>query len=78
MYAVWLIVMNGRRKNTTNLKDGENETIRIMVASVTHVTPWVWRTKYNADGFLFDRVYINLLVDLLYSVTSTAITVLAT
>jgi len=29
-----------------------------MMASVCHVTAWAGRTKYQADGFLFDGAYI--------------------
>jgi hypothetical protein len=27
------------------------------MATVPHLTAWAGRTKYYADGFLFDRVY---------------------
>ena len=33
-----------------------------MMATVRHVTAWAGRTKYQADGFLFDGVYISGLV----------------
>jgi len=36
---------------------GESKTTRIMMATVPHVTAWAGRTKYQADGFLFDWVY---------------------
>jgi hypothetical protein len=39
-------------------KYGESKTIQIMMATVPHFTAWVGRTKY-ADGFLFDRVYLE-------------------
>ena len=29
-----------------------------MMATVRHVTAWAGRTKYQADGFLFDGVYV--------------------
>jgi len=29
-----------------------------MMATVRHVTAWAGCTKYQANGFLFDRVYI--------------------
>jgi len=40
-------------------KYGESKTTRIMMATVPHVTAWAGGTKYQADGFLFDRVYID-------------------
>jgi len=30
------------------------------MATVPHVTAWAGRTKYQADGFLFDGVYNSL------------------
>ena len=33
------------------------------MATVPHVTAWVGRTKYQADGFLFDGVYKCLVFD---------------
>jgi len=39
-------------------KYGESKMIRIMMANVPHVTAWAWRTKYQADGFLFDWVTV--------------------
>jgi len=39
-------------------KYGESKTTRIMTATVPHVTAWAGRTKYQADGFLFDGVYL--------------------
>jgi len=39
-------------------KYGASKTTRIMMASVCHVTAWAGRTKYQADGFLFDGAYI--------------------
>ena len=38
-------------------KYGESKTTRIMMATVPHVIAWAERTKYQADGFLFDGVY---------------------
>jgi len=35
-------------------KYGESKTTRIMMATVPHVTARTGRTKYHADGFLFD------------------------
>jgi len=37
-------------------KYGESKTTRIMVATVTHVTSGSGLRKFQADGFLFDRV----------------------
>jgi hypothetical protein len=36
---------------------GESKTTRIMMATVPHVTSGSGITKFEADGFLFDRVY---------------------
>jgi len=38
-------------------KYGENKTTRIMMATVPHVTSGSGLRKFQADGFLFDRVY---------------------
>jgi len=35
-------------------KYGESKTTQIMMATVPYVTAWAGRTKYTADGFLFD------------------------
>ena len=40
-------------------KYGESKTTRIMMATVRHVTDWAGGTKHQADGFLFDGVYIT-------------------
>ena len=37
----------------------ESKTTRIMTATVPHVTAWAGRTKYQADGFLLNRVYVR-------------------
>jgi len=37
----------------------EREMTRIMMATVPHVTAWAGHTKYHADGFLFDWVYLK-------------------
>jgi len=49
-------------------KYGENKTTRIMTATVPHVTASAGRTKYQADGFLFDWVYnhVTLYIILLF------------
>jgi len=38
-------------------KYGESKTTRIMMAAVSHVTSGSGLRKFQADGFLFDRVY---------------------
>jgi len=40
-------------------KYGESKTNRIMMASVCHVTSSSGIRKFQADGFLIDKVYIN-------------------
>ena len=40
-------------------KYGESKTTRIMMATVPHVTSGSGCTKYEANGFLFDRVYLK-------------------
>ena len=39
-------------------KYGESKTTRIMMATVPHVTSGSGLRKFQADGFLFDRVYM--------------------
>ena len=39
-------------------KYGESKTTRIMMATVPHVTYGSGLRKFQADGFLFDRVYV--------------------
>jgi len=41
-------------------KYGESKMTRIMMATVPHVTSGSGLRKFQADGFLFDRVYINM------------------
>jgi len=41
-------------------KYGESKTTRIMVATVLHVTSGLGLRKFQADGSLFDRAYINI------------------
>jgi len=50
-----LIVMNGR--NATNAQIWVSKTTRIMMANVPHVASGSGLRKFQADGFLFDRVY---------------------
>jgi len=38
-------------------KYGESKTTRIMMATVSHVTSGSGLSKFQADGFLFTRVY---------------------
>jgi hypothetical protein len=39
-------------------KYGESKTTRIVMATVRHVTSGSGLTKFQADEFLFDRVYL--------------------
>jgi len=39
-------------------KYGESKTTRIMMATVTHVISGSGLRKFQADGFLLDRVYV--------------------
>jgi len=41
-------------------KYGESKTTRIMKATVRHVTAWAGLRKFQADGFLLDRVYMGI------------------
>jgi len=45
------------RETPRMLKYGESKTTRIMVATVPHVTSGSGLRKFQADGFLLDRVY---------------------
>jgi len=38
-------------------KYGESKTTRIMMATVPHITSSLGLRKFQANGFLFDRVY---------------------
>ena len=40
-------------------KYGESKTTRIMMANVSHVTSGLGLRKFQADGFLLTRVYID-------------------
>jgi len=40
-------------------KYGESKTTRIMMATVPHVISGLGLRKFQADGFLLTRVYIN-------------------
>jgi len=39
------------------LKYGESKMTQIMMATVPHITSGSGLRKFQADGFLFDRVY---------------------
>jgi len=41
-------------------KYGESKTTRIMMANVPHVTSGSGLKKFQADGFLLDRVYVHV------------------
>jgi len=47
------------RETARMRKYGESKTNRIMMATVTHVTSGMGLRKFQADGFLLTRVYIN-------------------
>jgi len=48
--------MNERQRNATNAHIWGKKTTRIMMATVPNVTSGLGRRKFQADGFLFDRV----------------------
>ena len=54
-------------------KYGESKTTRIMMAAVPHVTSGSGLRKFQADGFLLDRVYIACLVMCIELKSSTVI-----
>jgi len=49
--------MNGRQRNATNAQIWVSKTTRIMMATVPHVTSGSGLRKFQADGFLLDRVH---------------------
>jgi len=49
------------RETARMRKYGESKTTRIMMATVPHVTSGSGLRKFQADGFLFDRVYKGVL-----------------
>jgi len=53
--------MNGRQRNATNEKIVEIKATRIMMATVPHLTSVSGLRKFQADGILFDRVYVHCL-----------------
>jgi len=52
--------MNGRQRNARNAQIWGSKTTRIMMATVPHVTSGSGLRKFQADGFLLDRVYMHL------------------
>jgi len=56
--------MNGRQRNAKNAQIWGSKTTRIMMATVPHVTSGSGLKKFQADGFLFDRVYNGYRVSL--------------
>jgi len=51
--------MEGRETQQLR-KYGESKTARIMMATVPNVTSGSGLWKFQADGFLFDRVYVTI------------------
>ena len=47
------------RETARMCKYGESKTTRIMMANVPHVTAGLGLRKFQADGFLFTRVYVQ-------------------
>jgi len=47
------------RETARMRKYGKSKTTRIMMATVPHVTSCLELRKFQADGFLFTRVYKN-------------------
>jgi len=47
------------RENPRMRKYGESKTTGIMMATVPHVTSGSGLRKFQADGFLLDRVYLH-------------------
>ena len=47
------------RETARMRKYGESKTTRIMTATVPHVTSGLGLRKFEADGFLLTRVYIQ-------------------
>jgi len=47
------------RETARMRKYGERKTTRIMMAPVPHVTSGLGLRKFQADGFLLTRVYID-------------------
>jgi len=51
----------------------ESETTRIMMSTVPHVTSGSGLGKFQADGFLFDRVYINKYCKTIHNIKSATV-----
>jgi len=49
------------RETPQMCKYGESKMNQIMMATVPHTTAWLVHTKYQADGFLFNWVYIPVI-----------------
>jgi len=49
------------RETARMRKYGESKTTRIMMATVPHLTSGLGLKKFQADGFLLTRVYMDLL-----------------
>jgi len=49
--------MNGGQRNGTNAQIWGSKAIRIIMATVPHVTSDLGLRKFQADGFLLTRVY---------------------
>jgi len=47
------------RETARMRKYGESKTTRIMMATVPHVTSGLGLRKFQADGFLLTRVYVQ-------------------
>jgi len=47
------------RETSRMRKYGESKTTRIMMTTVPHVTSCLGLRKFQADGFLLTRVYID-------------------
>jgi len=48
-------------------KYGESKMTQIMMAAVPHVTSGLGLRKFQADGFLLTRVYIGIIMHILFS-----------
>jgi len=55
-------------------KYGESNTTRIMMATVPHVTSGSGLRKFQADGFLLDRVYVVCMMSVMENEVTTRFT----
>ena len=53
------------RETAQMRKYGESKMTRIMMATVPHVTSGLGLRKFQADGFLLTRVYIDTNINIL-------------